>query len=78
MQITLTLEIDDSKASQIIQDAGLGLGVQGMTDGEIVSKLKEKIRADLRALVISGESIRKQNEAKAAAEALISSAVTVS
>lgn len=78
MIITLNLTIDDSVASQLIQDCGLSLGIQGSTDEEVVVGLKEKIRADLRALAMSGAEIRKKAEAKAAADALISSAVSVS
>lgn len=78
MQISITFEISDDKASQIIQDAGLAVGLHGMTDAEIVERLKEKVKGDMRALVLRGTAIRQQQEQQAAAEAELQAAVSVS
>lgn len=78
MTITLSLTIDDSVASQLIQDAALATGVQGVTDEQAMGYVKEYIRKTLSNLAVQGATQRERAAADAAKQAAISAAVVVS
>jgi hypothetical protein len=60
--MTITIQIDDSVASELIQNVGLAMGLNEVTDEEARMALGEDFKRQIRARAVQGQTIRERKK----------------
>lgn len=77
MQIPITLTLNDLTADQILADAALAYGIQGVTTEEAIAAIKARLLDSFKAAAVKGASIREQKAKEAAIAGDIDASIQV-